>query len=117
MAFGGGLGMASATGSVLGQWGSTIGQTTMKLNQLGINIPLHGAATPTTFLNLPMKPYVQIFRNVVIDDYKDKAAAYKLTVGHACDKWGTLKNMPSNSLLRTSGIAAMDTSGMTTDEV
>lgn len=32
--------------------------TRRTLNQLAINVPLHGAAGTTTFLNLPMAPYV-----------------------------------------------------------
>ena len=89
--------------------------TRRTLNQLAINVPLHGAAGTTTFLNLPMAPYVQIFRNIVIDDYNE--GQYKLKNGHACDKWVTASEMPSNSLCQTSGIADIDTSGMELREV
>lgn len=89
--------------------------TRRTLNQLAINVPLHGAAGTTTFLNLPMAPYVQVFRNIVIDDYNE--GQYKLKNGHACDKWVTASSMPSNSLCQTSGIADIDTSGMELREV
>ena len=89
--------------------------TRRTLNQLTINVPLHGAAGTTTFLNLPMAPYVQIFRNIVIDDYNE--GQYKLKNGHACDKWVTADSMPSNSLCQTSGIANISTSGMELSEV
>lgn len=89
--------------------------TRRTLNQLAINVPLHGAAGTTTFLNLPMAPYVQVFRNIVIDDYNE--GQYKLKNGHACDKWVTASSMPSNSLCQASGIADMDTSGMELSEV
>ena len=89
--------------------------TRRTLNQLAINVPLHGAAGTTTFLNLPMAPYVQVFRNIVIDDYNE--GQYKLKNGHACDKWVTAASMPSNSLCQTSGIADIDTSGMELREV
>ena len=89
--------------------------TRRTLNQLAINVPLHGAAGTTTFLNLPMAPYVQVFRNIVIDDYNE--SQYKLKNGHACDKWVTAASMPSNSLCQTSGIADINTSGMELREV
>lgn len=89
--------------------------TRRTLNQLAINVPLHGAAGTTTFLNLPMAPYVQVFRNIVIDSYNE--GQYKLKNGHACDKWVTAASMPSNSLCQTSGIADINTSGMELKEV
>ena len=89
--------------------------TRRTLNQLAINVPLHGAAGTTTFLNLPMAPYVQVFRNIVIDDYNE--GQYRLKNGHACDKWVTAASMPSNSLCQTSGIADINTSGMELREV
>ena len=89
--------------------------TRRTLNQLAINVPLHGAAGTTTFLNLPMAPYVQVFRNIVIDGYNE--GQYKLKNGHACDKWVTAASMPSNSLCQTSGIADINTSGMELKEV
>lgn len=104
----------SLAGAVTGIANNYI-NTRRTLNQLAINVPLHGAAGTTTFLNLPMAPYVQIFRNIVIDDYNE--GQYRLKNGHACDKWVTASEMPSNSLCQTSGIADINTSGMELREV
>ena len=37
---------------------------------------------------------------------------YKLKVGHACDVFTTIKGMPANSLLQTTGCANLSSAGM-----
>ena len=51
------------------------------------------------------------------DDYDE--SGYKETTGIACDKWTTLEGnkLDTSSLLKTTGIADMDTSGMELDEI
>ena len=122
-----GSGATQAAGGAIGAGTSVLGgisqgfndvmSTRRTLNQMKINLPYHGAASPTTFLNLPMFPFVQVYTNNTIDDYVGKDSQYKLKNGHACDKWVTASEMPSNSLCQASGIADMDTSGMELSEV
>lgn len=122
-----GSGATQAAGGAIGAGTSFLGgvsqgfndvmSTRRTLNQMKINLPYHGAASPTTFLNLPMFPFVQVYTNNTIDDYVGKNSQYKLKNGHACDKWVTASEMPSNSLCQASGIADMDTSGMELSEV
>lgn len=122
-----GSGATQAAGGAIGAGTSFLGgvsqgfndvmSTRRTLNQMKINLPYHGAASPTTFLNLPMFPFVQVYTNNTIDDYVGKDSQYKLKNGHACDKWVTASSMPSNSLCQASGIADMDTSGMELSEV
>ena len=122
-----GSGATQAAGGAIGAGTSFLGgvsqgfndvmSTRRTLNQMKINLPYHGAASPTTFLNLPMFPFVQVYTNNTIDDYVGKDSQYKLKNGHACDKWVTASEMPSNSLCQASGIADMDTSGMELSEV
>lgn len=122
-----GSGATQAAGGAIGAGTSFLGgvsqgfndvmSTRRTLNQMKINLPYHGAASPTTFLNLPMFPFVQVYTNNTIDDYVGKDAQYKLKNGHACDKWVTASEMPSNSLCQASGIADMNTSGMELSEV
>ena len=122
-----GSGAAQAAGGTIGIGTSVLGagmqgfndvmSTRRTLNQMKINLPYHGAASPTTFLNLPMFPFVQVYTNNTIDDYVGKDSQYKLKNGHACDKWVTASEMPSNSLCQASGIADMNTSGMELSEV
>lgn len=74
---------------------------------------------------MSMKPYVQIFKNAVMEGLEtkntgsikeelggDAEAQYKLKVGHACDIWAQLEGMPENSLLQTTGMADMSSTGM-----
>ena len=108
-------GMASgALGGVSGI-ANTIGQTIQTVNHLKVNVPFHPAADATTFLNLPMYPYIQFYTNQLIEGYNE--SEYKLKVGHACDTWDTLTNMPAASLCMATGIANMGTSGMEITEI
>lgn len=85
------------------------------LGNLSINVPTHGGSDATTFLNLGFEPYIIIYTPKTIDDYNE--SQYKLKVGIACDKWVTAAEMPENSLLKTGGMANMDTSGMEITEI
>lgn len=116
-AAGGAIGVGTSALGGVSQGFNDVMSTRRTLNQMKINLPYHGAASPTTFLNLPMFPFIQVFTNNTIDDYVGKHAQYKLKNGHACDKWVTASEMPSNSLCQASGIADMDTSGMELSEV
>lgn len=108
-------GMASsALGGVSGI-ANTIGQTIQTVNHLKVNVPFHPAADATTFLNLPMYPYIQFYTNQLIEGYNE--SEYRLKVGHACDTWDTLTNMPAASLCTATGIANMGTSGMEITEI
>jgi hypothetical protein len=82
---------------------------------LNVSVPSHGAADATTFLNLPMFPFIIIYTPKTIDDYNE--SEYKLKVGIACDKWTTAEKMPGNSLLKAGGMANMSTSGMEMAEI
>lgn len=116
-AAGGAIGVGTSFLGGVSQGFNDVMSTRRTLNQMKINLPYHGAASPTTFLNLPMFPFVQVYTNNTIDDYVGKDSQYKLKNGHACDKWVTASEMPSNSLCQASGIADMDTSGMELSEV
>lgn len=96
---------------------------------LRTNLPYHGTASTTTFLHLPMYPYVQVFKNTVFEnlerDNPDSVIVelggtdeeqYMLKVGHACDIFTTIDQMPENSLLQTTGLADNDVSGMEMEE-
>lgn len=97
---------------------------------LRTNLPYHGSALQTTFLHMSMKPYVQIFKNAIMQGLNtenggtvkvklggEDEAQYKLKVGHACDVWETVGNMPDNSLLQATGLADTNTTGMELSEV
>lgn len=107
---------AAGLGSLAGGTGilGTIHQTRLDIANLRTNIPFHGAAGQTTFLNLPMYPYIQIFRNNIMSIYNEDE--YKLKVGHACDVWKNLTQMPDNSFLQTTGCANMSSMGMELQE-
>mgnify|MGYP003537427294 CR=1 FL=1 len=62
-----------------------------------------------------MQPFIEFFTNNLIEDYSE--SQYKLKVGIACDMWKTTSAMPDDTLLKTAGIADMDTSGMTLAEI
>ena len=72
-----------------------------------------------------MKPYVQIFKNAIMDGLTTQDGGtikeelggtskdeYKLKVGHACDVFTTIKGMPEDSLLQTTGCANLSSAGM-----
>lgn len=110
-------GAKAATGITNGAIGlrNTIVQSNRDIAALRTNVPFHSAAGETTFLNLPMKPYIQIFINTIMDVYNE--AQYKLKVGHACDIWTTIDKMPKDSLLQATGIADSSTTNMELAEV
>lgn len=104
---------------------NTIYNAKVERAALRTNLPYHGSALQTTFLHMSMKPYVQIFKNAVMEGLEtkntgsikeelggDAEAQYKLKVGHACDIWAQLEGMPENSLLQTTGMADMSSTGM-----
>lgn len=97
---------------------------------LKTNLPYHGSALQTTFLHMSMKPYVQIFKNAIMDGFTTQKGGtveeelggtskeqYMLKVGHACNTFTTIDKMPENSLLQTTGMANMGTAGMELAEV
>lgn len=97
---------------------------------LRTNLPYHGSALQTTFLHMSMKPYVQIFKNAIMDGLTTQdggtikeelggtsKAEYMLKVGHACNEFTTIDKMLENSLLQTTGMANMSTAGMELAEV
>lgn len=94
---------------------NTVHQTKLEIASLKTNLPFHGAAGQTTFLNFPLFPYIQIFRNNIMSTYNEEE--YQLKVGHACDVWAQLSEMPDNSLLQTTGMANMSSMGMEMAEV
>lgn len=111
-------GMALGANAVGGRGiANTVYNAKVERAALKTNLPYHGSALQTTFLHMSMKPYVQIFRNAVMGNLEREGngvdhtlggtseAQYKLKVGHACDVWDTIANMPENSLLQATGIA------------
>lgn len=111
-------GLAAAGGAIAKAGLSTannIMQSAVKIGTLSTNVPIHSTAGDTTFLHLPMYPYLQIFTNRLQETWNEKE--YKWKVGIACDKWCKVDAMPTQSLLKTTGLAEMDTSGMELDEI
>lgn len=109
---------------------NTIHNAKIERASLKTNLPYHGTALQTTFLHMSMKPYIQIFKNAIMEglDTTDNNTVkvklggatetqYKLKVGHACDIWETLSSMPANSLCQTTGMADMSTNGMEITEI
>ena len=94
---------------------NTINNAVANVNRLKVNVPFHPAADATTFLNLSMQPYIQLYTNQLIQGYSE--SEYKLKVGHACDKWVMTTSMPEDSLLKAGGVANMNTNGMEIEEV
>lgn len=92
-----------------------ISNAKMQIGHLMTNLPYHGAASSTTFLNLPMYPYIQFIQNVKMQGWNE--AEYKIKVGIACDKWVTTSSMPADSLLQTTGIANMPVNDLELAEV
>ena len=125
------LGSGGAGG--LGQginFANTIHNARIERAALKTNLPYHGSALQTTFLHMSMKPYIQIFKNAIMQGFettnaktlKEKLggtseAQYKLKVGHACDVFTTIDKMPEQSLLQVTGMADMSTAGMEMAEV
>ena len=109
---------AMARGAAIGVVGqkayNNIANLARDLGNLNINVPTHGASGATTMLNLPLFPYIQLYTNAEIEGFNK--AEYKLKVGIACDKWCKTEAMPENSLLKTTGIGNMNTSGMEMEE-
>lgn len=105
---------ANALGGAGGIY-NTLSQAAQQINHLKVNVPFHGAADATTFLNLPMYPYIQFFQHQLIQGYNE--SEYKLKVGHACHKYCTITEMPENSLLKATGMANMSSMGMEMAEV
>ena len=104
---------------------NTVNNARIQRAALKTNLPYHGSALQTTFLHMSMKPYVQIFKNTIMSNLKTQnggkvivelgdtdEAEYKLKVGHACDIFATISDMPENSLLQTTGLANNSTAGM-----
>ena len=109
---------------------NTVRNARLERASLRTNLPYHGSALQTTFLHMSMKPYVQIFKNSIMQglDVENGGTVqvklggtsetqYKLKVGHACNIWAAPSSMPSNSLCQTTGIADMSTSGMELSEI
>lgn len=90
---------------------------TTSANQIGTlstNVPTKAGASATTFLHLPMKPYIQFYTNDTMETMN--LPQYRKTVGIACEKWGTIESMPEDSLLVISN-PTFNTSGMTQNEI
>lgn len=113
-----GLGLAGMAASGLGAGVNiynTYKQAQLNIANMRVNVPYHGAADATTFLNLEMRPYIQFYTPDMVDGYNE--AEYRLTVGHACDIWTTLNSMPNDSLCQTSGTADINTNNMEITEI
>ena len=106
-----GAGAAASGANILNK----ISNAKLQIGHLMTNLPYHGAASSTTFLNLPMYPYIQFIQNVKMAGWDEPQ--YKLKVGYACDVWRTMLNMPEESLLQTTGSADMSAMGMELAEI
>lgn len=94
---------------------NTIMQSALQIGNLSTNVPVHSAGSDTTFLHMPMTPYVELYVNNIQDDFDENG--YKVNVGIACDKWAFTSDMPENSLLQATGVGNMSTEGMELTEV
>ena len=94
---------------------NTVMQSALQIGNLSTNVPVHSSGSDTTFLHLPMQPFIEFFTNNLIEDYSE--SQYKLKVGIACDMWKATSAMPNDTLLAATGTADMDTSGMTLAEI
>ena len=110
-AIGSGLNTAAKAGANI-VTGKT--QTANQIGTLSTNVPAKAGASATTFLHLPMYPYIQFYTNTLMETAN--IAQYKRTVGIACEQWSTIDAMPDNSLLSISN-PVFDTSGMSENEV
>ena len=117
-------GVSSAQGVL-----NTIYQGSVERATLRTTLPYHATASATTFLHLPMFPFVQIWKNDIFDNLDkenegyvsvelggESQKQYMLKVGHACDIFDTIDKMPADSLLQTTGLADNDVEGMTAQE-
>lgn len=124
------ISVGSAAANSSGNIVNTIRNAQIQRAALKTNLPYHGSALQTTFLHMSMKPYVQIFKNAIMDGFTTQdggtvkeelggtsKAEYMLKVGHACNVFTTMDKMPENSLLQTTGMANMGTNGMELAEV
>ena len=110
-----GAGIMGATGALASggiKAANTITNSALQIGTLSTNVPIHSTASDTTFLHLPFYPYIEVFQNLPIGDFDGKEGDYKRTVGIACDKWATIKDMPEGSMLATTGAAAENLTGM-----
>lgn len=109
---------------------NTVNNARIQRAALRTNLPYHGSALQTTFLHMSMKPYVQIFKNTIMSGLATSEGGtvkvelggedekqYKLKVGHACDIFATISDMPADSLLQTTGLANNSTAGMELSEI
>ena len=117
-------GIASGVGAGINIY-NTVNQGRIQRAALKTNLPYHGSALQTTFLHMSMKPYVQIFKNAIMDGFTTQEggtikeelggtskAEYMLKVGHACNTFTTMDKMLENSLLQTTGCANLSSTGM-----
>ena len=109
---------------------NTVHNAQIQRAALRTNLPYHGSALQTTFLHMSMKPYVQIFKNTIMSGLTTANGGkvtvelgsadeteYKLKVGHACDIFTTISEMPENSLLQTTGLGNNGIGKMELEEV
>lgn len=115
-------GAAGSTTALVGggiKIANTVMQSALQVGNLSTNLPTHSAASDTTFLNLPLSPFIEFYIPIMQDDYDE--SGYKETTGMACDKWVSLNDLgnklDTSSLLKTGGIADMDISGMELEEI
>lgn len=109
--------VGGATAATVGGGVTAVKGITASSNQIGTlstNVPTKAGAAGTTFLHLPMKPYIQFYTNDTMETMD--LEQYRKTVGIACEEWGTIESMPENSLLVISN-PTFNTSGMTQNEV
>lgn len=126
-----GMNVGTITGGIAAGIGAgvnvynTVNQAQIQRAALRTNLPYHGSALQTTFLHMSMKPYVQIFKNAIMKGFTTKDGGtikeelggtskdeYMLKVGHACDIFTTMEEMPENSLLQTTGCANLSSVDM-----
>lgn len=94
---------------------SSVYNTALQVGTLSTNVPVHSAASDTTFLSLKMYPYVQFFQNDMQESYD--AAGYKKSTGIACNCWKTIAEMDKDSLLKVSTPVLDDYSNMEASEI
>ena len=109
---------AGAAGALAGggiKAANTVMQSALQIGNLSTNVPVHSAGSDTTFLHMPMIPYIEFYVNNLQEDFDENG--YKISTGIACDKWAMLSEMPEGSLLQTTGVGNMSTMGMELAEV
>lgn len=113
-----GSGAAIASGAIgagAAKTASSVYNTALQVGTLSTNVPVHSAASDTTFLSLKMYPYVQFFQNDMQQSYD--AAGYKKSTGIACNCWKTIAEMDKDSLLKVSTPVLNDYSNMEASEI